>query len=259
VKGAQTFAVNVDVANPGQFFACCGLLEMSARLWPGAEGWFEDRSFCVSAPSNEAGLSVLMKRVLAARAGPGAIHGTVRDSQGKPVDPAKVLPIHIGEPFNLRIAWWLDELRGSFSPLKLWSGRQSSRDVFDKLRKAANGRESFDESILELAEPLKSRFGVDPRSAWETLGVGFSPNKQGMTVATHWATELLAAFALNSCVPRPDGDRLCYATWARPLPAIVARAVVAGALDAEGTRQFAFNLVKRGSFDGFGFARPDRR
>jgi CRISPR-associated protein Csb3 len=33
--------IPVDLTNPGQFFACCGLLELADRLWPGAEGWFE--------------------------------------------------------------------------------------------------------------------------------------------------------------------------------------------------------------------------
>ena len=33
--------VKVDVTNPGQFFACCGLLELADRLWPGVEGWFD--------------------------------------------------------------------------------------------------------------------------------------------------------------------------------------------------------------------------
>src|SRR6266446_8889478 len=32
--------VRVDPTNPGEFFACCGLLELSERLWDGAEGWF---------------------------------------------------------------------------------------------------------------------------------------------------------------------------------------------------------------------------
>lgn len=32
--------VRVDPTNPGQFFACCGLLELADRLWGGAEGWF---------------------------------------------------------------------------------------------------------------------------------------------------------------------------------------------------------------------------
>ena len=32
--------INVDPTNPGQFFACCGLLELADRLWDGAEGAF---------------------------------------------------------------------------------------------------------------------------------------------------------------------------------------------------------------------------
>lgn len=39
--------ISVDLTNPGQFFACCGLLELADRLWPGAEGWFERRHFCI--------------------------------------------------------------------------------------------------------------------------------------------------------------------------------------------------------------------
>jgi CRISPR-associated protein Csx14 len=30
----------VTPRNPGQFFACCGVLELASRLWPGSEGWF---------------------------------------------------------------------------------------------------------------------------------------------------------------------------------------------------------------------------
>src|SRR6266700_1264826 len=43
----MSIRVAVDPSNPGQFFACCGLLELAARLWPGAEGWFEGPEFCV--------------------------------------------------------------------------------------------------------------------------------------------------------------------------------------------------------------------
>src|SRR2546423_6559311 len=41
--------ITVDPANPGQFFACCGLLELADRLWDGAEGWFGPGAFSVSA------------------------------------------------------------------------------------------------------------------------------------------------------------------------------------------------------------------
>ena len=32
-----TIRIRVDLSNPGQFFACCGLFELADRLWPGIE------------------------------------------------------------------------------------------------------------------------------------------------------------------------------------------------------------------------------
>ena len=49
IRGQPCFSVNVDVTNPGQFFACCGLLELSHRLWRQAEGWFSECSFNLGA------------------------------------------------------------------------------------------------------------------------------------------------------------------------------------------------------------------
>ena len=37
--------IPVDLTNPGQFFACCGLLELADRLCSSAEGWFENSEF----------------------------------------------------------------------------------------------------------------------------------------------------------------------------------------------------------------------
>jgi CRISPR-associated protein Csb3 len=45
----EPIPINVDSSNPGQFFACCGVLELADRLWPGAEGWFEGREFLITA------------------------------------------------------------------------------------------------------------------------------------------------------------------------------------------------------------------
>ncbi|MBI4454814.1 MAG: hypothetical protein HY644_02830 [Acidobacteria bacterium] len=44
--------VPVDLTNPGQFFACCGLLELADRLWPGAQAWFDRRGFCLRCDGN---------------------------------------------------------------------------------------------------------------------------------------------------------------------------------------------------------------
>ena len=41
----EEIALQVDPANPGQYFACCGLLELAHRMRPGAEAWFADGHF----------------------------------------------------------------------------------------------------------------------------------------------------------------------------------------------------------------------
>ena len=51
--------ISLDVTNPGQFFACCGLLELADRLWNGAEGWFSDGgcAFCLASTNVPTNLS----------------------------------------------------------------------------------------------------------------------------------------------------------------------------------------------------------
>ncbi len=47
------FTVDIDLGNPGQLFACCGLLEASHRLWrdrADVTGHFEEKQFHVEAP-----------------------------------------------------------------------------------------------------------------------------------------------------------------------------------------------------------------
>ena len=64
----EPIRVRVDPTNPGQFFACCGLLELADRLWDGAEGWFEDDvhlsfRFIPARPSPNCTASALMKEI----------------------------------------------------------------------------------------------------------------------------------------------------------------------------------------------------
>lgn len=52
----SSFLVNVDVTNPGHFFACCGLLELAHRMpgWQNVEGYFdfEKSRFLIEAASD---------------------------------------------------------------------------------------------------------------------------------------------------------------------------------------------------------------
>src|SRR4051812_46148510 len=93
-----TIRVGVDLTNPGQFFACCGLLELADRLRGDAEGWFEGREFLIR--------------------GGGELSDLVREASRAslaPLDPddSTATPIQIGEPFrSLRLDWWRDDRAG---------------------------------------------------------------------------------------------------------------------------------------------------
>lgn len=69
-NATPNISIPVDLTNPGQFFACCGLFELADRLWPGAEAWFESET------------SHSMFQIVASRSqlGPKADHGpTLRE------------------------------------------------------------------------------------------------------------------------------------------------------------------------------------
>ncbi|MBK9120449.1 MAG: type I-U CRISPR-associated protein Cas8c [Phycisphaerales bacterium] len=55
--------VPVDPANPGQFFACCGLLELAARTWPGATGRFIDSHIEIGGIPDDATILTLIQRL----------------------------------------------------------------------------------------------------------------------------------------------------------------------------------------------------
>ena len=239
-----SFSVRVDLTNPGQFLACCGLLELAHRLWPGAEGWFEGESFVVGLPCKEASpLGTILERLGASAVKADETRG---DKSTRPVQL---------EGFALTLDWWIDHT-GEKTSLKLWAGQQTSLTIVETLQPAvARLAEKPTDGILDVGEPLTGRYGFDPRSAWNTLDVGFSPNEQGMAVDTFAAVELLAAVGLQGFRPVPnEGRRWRYVTWDIPLAAPIARAACAAAIPVRGASAYQFRVASRGSYKGFSYA-----
>ena len=115
-----SITVKVDLTNPGQFFACCGLLELAARLWPGAEGWFKDDEFCIACHDP---LEKLLQKIT--------------DAELEQIDPDDDMasPIRLSAPFNLTLDWWTDELSGG-RQLKVWAGSMRSVRIARAMQKA---------------------------------------------------------------------------------------------------------------------------
>ncbi len=249
--------LDLDIRNPGHFFACCGLLELAGRKWQGSEGWFETGRFLVATSSGRRdGLGALLNDLLLAS--PLVVITEDAEQYDAKVRPLVLLPL------RMRLDWWLEPGSTRASVLKLWGGQQDAKKIFEGLQGACvdgpRGAHTvvppMDGTLLRWRSSLTGRFGIDPGPAWDALDVGFSPNDQEMPVLTAPVTELLGAIGLQGSRPQPSPRRreFTYGVWSRPLPFRVARAAVSGAL---ADRLFRFAVVDRGqSYRAFTYAEP---
>lgn len=227
---APSFRVHVDPTNPGQFFACCALLELSARL-PGnadAQGWFEDGDFCLASHHN---LS-------------DTLHAITRaELQSLDASDATACPIWIGEPFNLRLDWWKSADR-RLSGLKLWSGQMKCLSIALAMQKAMRATTFVSLNLLNIEmvvhdanKPTKKvePFYFDARRGPNAhpRDVGFSTDSLKMTTTASPAVEFLCLVGLQRCLPLPvkDISRLYdYFVWSKPVESTLLLAAVDGML-----------------------------
>jgi CRISPR-associated protein Csx14 len=238
IKPKPSMSVMVDVTNPGQFFACCGLLELADRMWSGAEGWFEPAWFHISAGGE---LSELLRNLSQAEL-----------LQLDP-DDNTASPISIGRPFrSLRLDWWHDERAGG-RDLKVWAGTMESVRIAKAMQSAMlDGRfhavNLFDIGVIaydpDNADKKVEPFYFDARRGpnAHSRDVGFSPNDLQMTTTAFPPVELLCLVGLQRCLPRrTDQPRVYdYYTWAVPLLPSLCPAAVCGLLPYVGGLGFRF-------------------
>jgi CRISPR-associated protein Csb3 len=285
-----SFSLRVDLANPGQFFACCGVLELAHRLWPGAEGWFETEGSLFHVRAGGEGPCTL-RRVTDALA-EAEFAGNLSAAERKELDDLeqrrrqltkekKQLPsqdeerrlvldkrrregaIRLGEPFDLRLAWWQED--GDDVP-KTFAGRQEVLRMALAMRSALP-HAALDERPLEYRCILKAEdvkvepFYFDARRFAHALDTGFSLDVQERTLRALAApmTELLALLGLQRFRPRQTPEERWtfeYFTWGQPL-GVAAAAVVGGAVPIVGRRGFRFRLQFRDDqkrYKAFGLA-----
>jgi hypothetical protein len=155
-SSATLARVRVDPANPGQFFACCGVLELADRLWGGAVGWFEDDSFCLR-PLTEPALPTSLAELVGAIA-----HVPLRQIE---LDDDFSSPVEIPDPFGLRLDWWKDHRSGG-DRLKVWAGSMRSVRIARAMQSELTRAGFQDESLLDRAtvvyDPLEPDKKVEP-------------------------------------------------------------------------------------------------
>jgi CRISPR-associated protein Csb3 len=234
----MSIRVNVDLTNPGQFFACCGLLELAYRLWPSAQGWFEGRVFCITGGGD---LEELIRKITSAPL-----------AQLDPDDDTGSA-IQVGEPFRaFRLDWWQDDRAGG-KELKVWAGRMESARIARAMQYAMREErfllaDLFDIGVIAY-EPENPEKKVEPYYFDSRRGpnahsrdVGFSPNDLEMTTTAFPAVELLCLVGLQRCLPAKTKQARVfdYYTWAVPLPPELLPPVVAHELTFPDSRGYRF-------------------
>lgn len=230
--------INVDVTNPGQFFACCGLLELADRLWPGTESWFENRSYCVATGGD---LTALIQ--------------AIANAELAQLDPDNNTssPIEIRLPFRaIRLDWWNDDRSGG-KELKVWAGTMESVRIARSMQHALRDEQFCTPDLLNVGlivyDPDDPRKKVEPFYFDARRGpnahsrdVGFSPNDLSLTTTAFPAVEFLCLVGLQRCLPaKTDLPRVYnYSLWDRPIPPELLPPVVAGDISFFGTRRYRF-------------------
>lgn len=232
----MTLRIQVDVANPGQFFACCGLFELAHRLAPNVRAHFDGDAFVVEGAT---------------------LDGVVDAFLAAPVvglDPgdATASPLRLGAPFELTLDWWKDTLAGG-RDLKVWAGTMQCERIFVAMRSALANSEVRGDDLLRHAQvvydpdDLKKKvepFYFDARRApnAHSRDVGFSPNDLGLTTTASPAVESLTLLGLQRFRPAATNQRRVfdYVAWTMPLPITLAAAAAGGSFDPRLGTRFRF-------------------
>jgi len=236
--------VNVDVTNPGQFFACCGLLELADRLWPEAEGWFgrDDRSFLIAGGGT---LDELVDMIVNAEL-----------VSARPSDPASspmTLRANVGSrSIELSIDWWETDQTGA-RDLKIWAGSMESVGIAMAMQNAMKAPRFRDPGLFDVGMVVtvpddsgkkKEPYYFDARRTpnAHSRDVGFSPNTLGLTSTAHPAVELLCLIGLQAARPAFTGRARVYDyhTWHMPLPSSLLLPASTGFLHLADSRAYRF-------------------
>jgi CRISPR-associated protein Csb3 len=233
--------VNVNLTNPGQFFACCGLLELADRLDSGADGWFGEHTFHLK---TKADLKTLI--------------GSIVNAELKQIDPDDEMstPIFLSDPFNIRLDWWNDRITDG-KQLKVWAGSMRNFRICRAMQQAMSSIKDLGR-MFEHAEvvydPMEKKKKVEPfyfdsQRGWnaQSIDIGFAPDSLKMTTAACAATEFLCFVGLQRFRPATASRRPIfeYFSWSAPLPVVIAQAVVSGAIKIGKIRCFRFQNAFR--------------
>ena len=262
-------SIPVDLFNPGQVFACMGLLEAADILMGDAQGRFEWSHFSdrfhllTSGDSNPIELVLDFLKTaevtwwsprhdLTERDGGETEiqEGIASSDDPKPADLPGVFRGQLdGKTYEIPFGYWAD---GSTRFATTFKKSTNGASAHVRLGNALEAIKQWDTGSV-LSDPFnrhartESLFRLDPRGSVDPISGGFSPDRQrkgdkgglDVRVATYPICELLAILGLEHARPEKLNSRqFAYCVWDSLLPPVLARAAIQGHLGFGRTRRF---------------------
>jgi CRISPR-associated protein Csx14 len=255
--------IPVDLRNPGQVFACLGLMEAAEALgFAEVEGGFNyagdetQTSFTVAAQGHAEPVAAIIDFLASATTVARApAHSKLSADKWNVVTETEKPPTYPGpipdspatlavslraDGLELFLEHWLDGDATGRDNIKLWAGSGGypgaalARDALDNVAKLGdNARGAAAADPFAVSARMSSSFRFDWRRDYIPLDAGFSPNIHGnMTMIGYPLVEILAALGLQNARPsrveRRDKLAYRYGVSSQRLPLVLARAMLGG-------------------------------
>ena len=268
----------VDLRNPGQVFACLGLLEAAEVLCGGAFGRFSwqdgPEHFYLSAAGEANPVETVLAFLAAATVEEFYPVGYADHPKNREVGVATwTFPTREGDKMPIRLtsggqqvdlSHWTDGARAD--SFKLYSGNRSAAGIATAMLGLIQAlwqeqQAGMIATPLDVLCPMAGSFNFDPRGAWTSLDAGYSPNEhkvKGNNVHASPVVEMLAAWGLqHACPDQYKTRQVRYGVWGAALPPLLARAALAGGNSPFPLRKFEFSLLLSGKNKVVCFAQED--
>jgi CRISPR-associated protein Csx14 len=246
-------SVPFDPTNPGQFYACCALIDLfdlsGARVQSRFRvsdhhprtAEFELRS------EQQMDLSLLLSEIRIASF----------EAINHPEKAVKPIRLSLARG-DILLDWWFDPFRIKTVSIKCWAGQVTTERLMAELLPMIDPAADI-KVLFQVPRMMKTRFGVDPRSAWNSLDIGYSPNEHNQDTTTYPLVELLAAIGLQGFRPNSQTrSSVMYSVWKNWLPRVPARRAATIGWPGLSCRSYQFSIEKRGqSYKYFTFATPN--
>lgn len=264
-------SIPVDLFNPGQVFACLGIVELSERILGPTTGHFDwnDSSHVVFRAATSHGEPVTEAlRFLAEaevevisprsdlRTDQAPCRAPVNREFSTPIpESAASLPaqLTVGEVAIVVSSWGetnlFEQVATGRDNVKFWAGAGGYPGVGLLKDALALARPHLADAVRDpfaVSGPQSSSFRFDWRRDYIPLQIGFSVNNHAMTPIGYPVVEVLAAVGLEHARPlRPERRNkllYTYCVCKSPLPAPLLRAALGGAVLPFPTRRFQMAL-----------------